>query len=114
MITSTPRVSKQDFHRSTGWELKPEGACRGSECIPLPEAIAAGEDVAIEEIAEALHLPVVHDEKRGLWAVGPSHRTGRALSDTDANFALPTLDGTSFDLASLRGKKVLVYAWAPY
>lgn len=114
MISSTPRVSKQDFRRSTGWELKPEGACRGGECIPLPEDIAVGDDVAIEQIAEALHLPVIHDEERGLWALGPSHRTGKALSDTEAGFTLPRLDGTPFDLSSLRGKKVLVYAWAPY
>ena len=114
MITTTSNVSKQDFKNGTGWELKPEGACRGTVCIPLPPETMDGDLIQLEALAEAMHLPIVHDSERSLWALGPASSGGRALSDVQADFELPTLEGTPFQLASLRGKKVLVYAWAPY
>ncbi len=114
MITTTPSVSKQDFKNGTGWELKPEGACRGAVCIPLPAGTIDSDLVQLEDLAKAMRLPIVHDSERSLWALGPASSGGRALSDVQAEFELPTLEGTPFHLASLRGKKVLVYAWAPY
>ena len=39
----------------------------------------------------------------------------RALASAEApDFSLPDLDGKEFRLSSLRGQKVLLYAWAPY
>jgi peroxiredoxin len=39
----------------------------------------------------------------------------RVLSSARApELNLPDLDGNTFKLSSLKGKKVLVYAWAPY
>ena len=66
-------------------------------------------------VAEAIGLPVVHDEEHGVWALGPESLGSRALvSAEDAEFELPDLDGRPFRLSSLRGRKVVVYAWAPY
>ena len=60
-------------------------------------------------------LPLVADEEHGLWALGPESIGGRALTTAEApELVLPDLDGNEFRLSSLRGQKVLVYAWAPY
>ena len=60
-------------------------------------------------------LPLVHEEDLGVWALGPESISARALTTAEAaDFELPTLDGALFRLSSLRGRKVLVYAWAPY
>ena len=56
-----------------------------------------------------------HNNEHGIWAVGPESIGARALvTAEDAEFELPDLDGNLFRLSSLRGQKVLVYAWAPY
>ena len=116
MILTEKTVSRTEFEAGTGWQLKPEGACKGSACIPLfDRAPAASGPVDAVAIAEAIGLPVVHDEDHGVWAVGPESIGSRALVAAEgADFELPDLDGKPFRLSSLRGRKVVVYAWAPY
>lgn len=116
MILTEKTVSRTEFKAGTGWQLKPEGACKGSACIPLLDRASASSDqIDGIAVAEAIGLPVVHDEEHGVWAVGPESVGSRALASAeDADFELPDLDGKPFRLSSLRGRKVLVYAWAPY
>jgi peroxiredoxin len=50
-----------------------------------------------------------------MWALGPATIGSRALASAEApDLKLPDLDGNLFSLSSLRGQKVLLYAWAPY
>ena len=99
-----------------GWAVKPEGACRGDVCVPLPaEARLDGDRLRIDVVAERFGAPVVHDDERGLWSVGPATVGGRALATAKApELELPDLDGNVFRLSSLRGKKVLLVAWASW
>ncbi len=127
MITDSLTVERNAFETATGWELKPEGACKGEVCIPLgPDATAHSTDtgtgtgtvsptVNIEELAEQLGLALVADTDHGLWALGPETLGGRALATAVApELTLPDLSGSDFSLSSLRGKKVLMVAWSPY
>ena len=116
MILTEKTVSRTEFEAGTGWQLKPEGACKGSACVPLFGRVpASSHEIDALAVAEAIGLPVVHDEEHGVWAVGPESIGSRALvSAEDADFELPDLDGKLFRLSSLRGRKVVVYAWAPY
>ena len=113
MISSSLTVDRSEFEAATGWQLKPEGACKGEVCVPLAEP--AGETVQIDALAPQLGMGVAHDEAAGLWAVGPAALGGRALATIVApNLTLPDLDGNMFELDSLRGQKVLLVAWSPY
>jgi hypothetical protein len=113
MLAKTPTVATGDFERETGWEFKPEGACKGDVCIALAEK--PGDRVSVVEIATAMGLPVVVDDKHGFIAVGPEALGNRALTTAQApELDLPDLNGNVFKLSSLRGQKVVVYAWAPY
>lgn len=113
MILDTLIVERADFEAGTGWQLKPEGACKGKVCIPLDPAPDATVDVAA--VAGQMGLPLVEDREFGLWALGPESIGGRALTSAEApDLRLPDLDGNVFRLSSLLGQKVLVYAWAPY
>ena len=48
-------------------------------------------------------------------AIGPETIGARALTTATAqDIVLPDLDGNPFALSSLRGQKIVVYAWAPY
>lgn len=115
MISDSLTVDRTDFERRTGWELKPEGACKGDVCIPFRDGAVPGDTVQLEEVASLIGMSVVHDEAAGLWAVGPETLGGRALTTAEApNLTLSDLDGNEFQLNSLRGKKVLLVAWSPY
>ncbi len=115
MLFKSASVAIAEFEEKSGWTFKPEGACKGDVCIPLSADILAAETVELEAITQALGLPMLVDEKHGLYAVGPESIGARALVTAEApGLVLPDLDGQPFDLASLRGQKVMVYAWAPY
>src|SRR5256885_1376846 len=76
VILDSPALPVEDFERETGWLLKPEGACRGGVCIPLPPQ---GPTIELTALAEHLGMGVVHDDHHGLWALGPSTVSRRAL-----------------------------------
>ena len=87
----------------------------GEVCVPAPGALRADGSVDILAMATKLGMPVVSDEQRGLWALGPATATGRALSTAAA--ADPELidrGGNPFRLSSLHGRKVLLVAWSSY
>lgn len=111
MILDSLDLDRGAFAHRTGWEIKPEGACKGEVCVPLPD----GNDLTA--IADRLGMPLLHDEDRGVWALGPeSAVTGRALTTATApDLELPqVLTGEPFSLSSLRGQKVLLLAWASW
>lgn len=113
MLLTSDRVSREAFERGTGWALRPEGACRGDVCVPLP-AGAVGDSVDVGQLAERLGMPVVRHSGQ-LAALGPATFGGRALASAEApELVLPDLDGRPFDLRSLRGQKVVLVAWSPY
>lgn len=113
MLLRSLNVPKSEFEAGTGWQLKPEGACQGDVCIPLPQP--PGDRVDVEAVAKAIGMPLVGSPEHGLWALGPASIRSRALASAQApDLRLPDLDGKEFRLSSLRGQKVLLYAWAPY
>ena len=113
MILKSLNVPVAEFEAATGWQLKPEGACKGEVCIPLKSTPT--DEVNVETLAAEMSLPIVHDAEAGLWAVGPESIGGSSLTTAEAmDFELPDVDGNLFKLSSLKGKKIIVYAWAPY
>lgn len=113
MLLEQLDIPRKRFEAGTGWTFKPEGACKGDVCIPLNPK--PGAQVNAAELAGRMGLPVVRAEGHDLWAIGPESVGGRALTTAEApDLRLPDLAGNEFALSSLRGQKVVVYAWAPY
>jgi hypothetical protein len=114
MILESLDVRREDWEKATGWRLKPQGACRGDSCVPL-DGPAQGDTVDAAALAERLGMPLVSDDRRGLWALGPATVTGRALVAAAApDLELPDLEGRPFRLSRLRGQKVVMVAWASW
>ena len=112
MIFTSSHVPVAEFERVAGWQLKPEGLCRAERCVPFRSAEPTMVDLAAA--AEALGVPLVHDEAHGLWALG-AEAGGRSLQSAVApELELPDFRGGSFRLSSLRGTKVLLVAWASW
>ena len=113
MLLRSLHIPKREFEAGTGWTLKPEGACQGHLCIPLSQP--AGETIDVARVAKDMGMPLVAASEYGLWALGPASIGSRALASAQApDLRLPDLSGKEFQLSSLRGQKVLLYAWAPY
>ena len=112
VIFRAARVPPAEVVRVTGWRLKPEGLCREDQCVPFSSTDPASVDLAA--VAQALGAPLVHDARHGLWALG-AQAGGRALqSATAPDLELPDVRGAQFRLSSLRGRKVLLVAWASW
>jgi hypothetical protein len=110
VILHSLELDAHEFEAMTGWAIEPEGACRADVCVPL-----GGGPFELVRTAERLGMPLVHDPDLAVWALGPSSLSGRALASALApELVLPDLAGRPFSLASLRGRKVVLVAWAPY
>jgi len=112
VIARSPVVSAAELERVTGWHLTAEGLCREDRCIPFSPTDEDAIDLVA--VANALGRPLVRDERHGLFAFGAEHG-GHALASAAApDLVLPDVDGRRFSLASLRGRKVLLVAWASW
>ena len=112
MILDSQCVPLPILEQETGWAIKAQGACRGAICVPFK---TRGQTVMVDELADHLGMGLVHDERHELWALGPSTVSGRALESAEApDFTLPDLSGRPFRFSSLRGRKVVLIAWASW
>jgi hypothetical protein len=114
MIIDRLDVTVDELTQQTGWELKPEGLCKDDRCVPFPEESSTDGRLDVRAVADRLGMPLVHDARHDLWALGPESG-GRPLESAELpSIVLADVDGRPFDLASLRGEKVLIAAWASW
>ena len=109
MILDSPRLAPAELAAHTGWEIRPEGACKADRCVPLPDG-----PLDAETLAQRLGMALVADQEHGLWALGPESG-GRALLSADMpDLELPDRNGRPFSLRSLRGTRIVMVAWASW
>lgn len=114
MILTSLDIDVEALEARTGWSIRPEGACKGDVCVPLTEDAVADGRVSVPRLAERMRMPLLRDEAHGLWALGPESG-GRALTTAAApELVLPDRHGRPFAISSLRGRKVLLIAWASW
>ena len=101
-----------------GWELKPEGLCRGAVCIPVRDRSALERDggIDLEALADALGRPLALDVDERAAALGtPAADRTQSMASLEApDFTLPDLEGRMHSLSEHRGKKVLLIAYASW
>ena len=114
MILASLDIDVEALEARTGWSMKPEGACKGDVCVSLSDGAVTSGRVNVPRLAERLRMPLLRDEAHGLWALGPESG-GRALTTAEApDLVLPDRHGRPFAVSSLRGRKVLLVAWASW
>ena len=113
-----------ELKRLTGWELKPEGICRGDLCVPIPPGASAN-FTSKRDDATYLNFTALADLMGKPWAGAATHRVwyfgpeaaerGNALKSLQApDFELPDLEGKMHRLSDYRGQKVFLLAWASW
>ena len=111
-------LSPQAVHEALGWELKPEGLCRGDTCIPLPDRAPAinADGIELSALADALGRPLAVDPDHAAATLGTSsgERREQFTSLEAPDFTLPDLSGAMHSLSDFRGKKILLIAYASW
>jgi hypothetical protein len=112
------RVSPAQLQELTGWELKPEGLCRGDVCVPTrgrPEVEIDGVvDLAL--VADLLGQPFVLDDDKSVAVLGTSvaMRTQQLRDANVGDLVLRDFDGKDVVWSSIGRKKKLLVAWASW
>ncbi len=117
-------ITPADLKSAAKWEIKPEGVCTESMCIPLPPdrkdafvTTKGGETwFNLSEFARLLKQPVAHDAKHGTWYFGlrPEIQNAHVQSLQAPDFTLPDMQGKNHSLSDFRGKKVLLLTWGSW
>src|SRR5262245_66555504 len=70
----TIRVSPSVVERALGWQLKPEGLCRGDTCVPVRDraALLDGDGIELGALARLLDRPLATDVEEGPAVLGAS------------------------------------------
>ncbi len=117
-------VLPADLTRINGFELKPEGACLGTFCVPVRQdedsamfVTRAGQGwFNVTELARRLQQAYAVDHDRQVWSFGqiPVTRQSFLRSAVAPDFTLPDRQGNPVSLSDFRGKKVLIVTWASW
>jgi hypothetical protein len=112
------RIAPDALRQGLGWELKPQGLCRGELCVPIadPGALADRSGIDLQQFADALDRPLALDVDERVAALGTAAaERARQLDSLEApDFELPDLSGALQRLSDHRGKKVLLIVYASW
>ena len=101
-----------------GWELKPEGLCRGEVCVPVRDrdSLLVDGHVDLAELARALGRPYAIDVDEEVLVIGePAAAVAARLHAADAPDAtLSDLDGEPVTLSRFAGRKRVLVTWASW
>lgn len=111
-------VTPDALRQATGWELEPEGLCRGDVCVPRTVLGAALVDdlVDVAAFGVALRRPVAVEPAAAIavLAGSPEELASTIAAGTAPAFTLPDLDGNPVSLADFAGRKKLLFAWSSW
>ena len=117
-------IPTADLNRTTGFELKPEGACIDDICVPVrqdvdSELLVRRRDNTwfnVTELADRLEQPYVADHDARLWSFGsiPVREVAFYERAIAPDFTLKDRDGNAVQLSDFKGKKVMLLTWASW
>ena len=112
-----PVLAAADLAAVTGWTPKPEGWCRGSECIPASFIgdVASAEAIAPSAAATALGAAMAVDEQHRIAVIGTRLDYAASLASGVApDFEMVAVDGTRRQLFGEDRRKTLVVAFSSW
>ena len=111
-------IDATSVQQTLGWQLKPEGLCRGDTCIPVSDrsGLVRYGAMHLKALADLLGRPLALSVEEDAAYLGPpASLYGQTVGSLGApDFSLPDLDGHPHSLSEHRGSKVLLAAWASW
>lgn len=116
-------IAQSDLKKINGFELKPEGVCYKSMCIPLPsnpgdwvKKSAAGAFFNLSAFAKKMGQQYCADDKKTVFSFAevPDLANRKLPSGKAPNFKLKDRQGKTVQLSDFRGKKVLLWTFASW
>ncbi len=111
-------ISSEDVEAVLGWELKPEGLCKGDVCIPLGDKVDSNSNNSfnLSHLAALAGRPSLTTSDTGTVTIGqPYSVRSEALTKRVApDFSLPDISGVDRALSDLAGKKRLLVAFSSW
>lgn len=108
---TTVHVDPAAIHAATGWELKPQGLCRGEVCLPAQLTAP----VELAALAAALHRPVAVEvlADRVVAAFGAAAGATVQPGDRAPDLSLPDVTGAP-TAVTRTGRKTALVAWSTW
>ena len=117
-------VLPADLTRINGFELKPEGACLDTFCVPVRQDEDGDMFVTrdsqgwfnVTELARRLQQAYAVHRGNQVWSFGqiPVNRQAFLRSAVAPDFTLADRQGNPVSLSDFRGTKVLIVTWASW
>ncbi len=117
-------LTHPDLTRTSGFVIKPQGACLDELCVPIPKSRKQAFErerarvkwFNLSELARTMGQPEVQDPAHNIRVFGPRPEAAmRVQSSLQApDFTLPDWKGRQRKLSEFRGKKVLLITWASW
>lgn len=107
-------ISAAELEWATGWELKPEGLCRGDVCVVLREPVDAdGGRVDLDAVVRALGRSMAISVEGAVAAIAGDPMGTGETNPIDI-LELPDVNGELVRMADTAGRKRLLIAWASW
>ena len=113
-------LGRSETQEATGWQLKPEGLCKGDVCVPIPAGqdrdFVRDDDVNVSAFWNMLGKPAAASVQGDVWFLGEGAqaRNDALLSLEAPDFTLPDFSGKLHSLTDFRRKRVLLITWASW
>ncbi len=104
----------------SGFEIKPEGACLGELCYPLPAGALVIQDgerwFDLAAFADHIGQPYVADLESNVWSFSeiPAKRERLLVDAMAPDFEVTDRQGRVIRRADLEGKKALIVTWSSW
>lgn len=112
-------VQQQDLEFTSGFTLKPQGACLEDICIPLNRSdqdLFQGDLINADGFARVINQARVRSVEQQTWSYGASNYSRQAFhQDAQApDFCLTDRQGQEIRLSQYKDKKVILMTWASW
>ena len=113
-------IRPEDLTRINGFELKPEGACYESMCIPVGDNLLTEDDRGqwfnLTAFADLLDQAWVADTEFHVWSFAeiPAKRDNMMVNGMAPDFEVTDRQGNVIRMADLKGKKALIVTWSSW
>jgi len=119
VILDSLRVDPGELATRTGWTVKPQGACKGDVCVPVPTARQADGTLDASVVSERLGMPLVADgipsrfNLLSMWLAFAHSRSHCSSFDLSAPLLSAALEKNSFFPCGLVVSLGIIGAFTP-